>query len=173
MNKKLIIIDNFSISDRECVDNVLQETKSTLYDLCINKTVVNRVFSVAVECLDNVLKHSEFVSDDTVTKKFPARYTLIKEGETLVINIRNILLAKNVKELTNRLDKINLLNSEDLKKLYKSTLSKAEISEKGGAGLGLIITAKISRQKIIYEFEKVNEKLYYFVLQIKFNNICE
>ncbi len=173
MNQKVVIIDNFSISNRECVEDVLQETKSTLYDLGINKTVINRVFSVAVECLDNILKHSELVSDDKVTKKYPARYTLEKEGETLIISTCNLVLEKNVKDLTNRIDRINLLNSDDLKNFYKSTLSKAEISEKGGAGLGLIITAKISRQKIAYDFTKVNEKLSYFALKIKFNIISE
>ena len=45
-------------------------------------------------------------------------------------------------------------------------LSTAEISEKGGAGLGLIVMAKTTKQKIKYDFEKINDKFSYFAMQL-------
>jgi len=50
--------------------------------------------------------------------------------------------------------------------LYKDSLSNAEISEKGGAGLGLILMSKTTRQKIIFDFEKINHNFSYFAMQL-------
>lgn len=171
MNKKITLIDNTNVVDKPKIDDILDETKSILNEFNINRTIMNRVSSVAIESLDNIVKHSEPRVDKNLRKKYPSRFLLEKDGEVICLNTMNLILNIRIGELLSKLDEIEKLNHEDLVKLYKSTLTKAEISEKGGAGLGLITIAKLSRQRIKFDIKRINENFSYFMLQVKFNNI--
>ncbi len=172
MKKNKIIIDKTGLLNRDSIDTLLQKVKSVLDDLEPGQIIIKNVYSAAVESLDNVFKHSDYrEANDELTKKYPPHFIFETAGNTITINVRNLVLSKNINDLKVQLDKINSLKAGKLNQLYKSTLRNAQISDKGGAGLGLIIIAKVSGQRIKYDFEKINEKFSYFALQIKFNNI--
>ena len=55
------------------------------------------------------------------------------------------------------IEAINRLNNEDqagVKQIYLKTLTNGEISEKGGAGLGIITMAMKSKNEIKYKVTK-------------------
>ncbi len=171
MHQEKILISDSSIDNRENIDNVLQEIKTVLFDMGISKTIISRVYSVAVECLDNVLKHSAHNAGKKINTDYPPQFVLKKDNKNIMINTRNLIENNSLNDLSDSLDKVNLLKPEQLKQLYKSKLKSAEISEKGGAGLGLITIAKISRQKVKYRFGEVDENYSYFDLEITCNHI--
>jgi ElaB/YqjD/DUF883 family membrane-anchored ribosome-binding protein len=72
---------------------------------------------------------------------------------------------EKIENLKKHLEKINSLDSEYLKKYYLEILEKGNISDKGGAGLGLIEMARKSGSKLEYDFSPVDEKYSYFYLQ--------
>jgi len=68
--------------------------------------------------------------------------------------------------LENRIDEINSLSMKELKQRYMETMTNGVISDKGGAGLGIITIALKSRDRIIFAFKKISAGLY--VLQMQF-----
>ncbi len=65
------------------------------------------------------------------------------------------------------IDQLNKLNKDELDDLYREKLRSGKISEKGGAGLGLVDLARESSDKIFYEFIPINENISFFSLMIK------
>jgi hypothetical protein len=69
--------------------------------------------------------------------------------------------------LKDRLDEVNSLDKEGLKNLYKDARLNATFSETSGAGIGIIDIARKSENKLVYHFEKVNEKFSVYSLLIR------
>ena len=64
------------------------------------------------------------------------------------------------------LDKINLMSTEELKSYYLEILDNSFFSSKGGAGLGFLTMRMKSEQKLSYSFDKLNESLCFFTVEI-------
>ncbi|MCH8330800.1 MAG: hypothetical protein IH946_05385 [Bacteroidetes bacterium] len=62
--------------------------------------------------------------------------------------------------------KIKEAEITELNDLYRNILKHGEISESGGAGLGLIEIARKSGQHIEFNFDEVDENVSYFSLQV-------
>ncbi|PLX11621.1 MAG: hypothetical protein C0594_03385, partial [Marinilabiliales bacterium] len=76
----------------------------------------------------------------------------------------NLVENTNIPPIEKLLKKINSLEKDELKKYYKEVLLEGEISDKGGAGLGLIDMARKSGNKLSYDFKNVSDDLSYFYL---------
>jgi hypothetical protein len=76
-------------------------------------------------------------------------------------------LQSNVEELKSKIDFINAMNGDELKAEYRKTLYKGDMSDKGGAGLGIIDIARRSGEKINYNFKQVDEYYSFFSLEVK------
>ena len=114
---------------------------STISPLC--KT---RLFSIMVECLENAYRHNYKLPD-----QHPAIELLLTEHDnSYTLKISNLIDADKLPQMTNRLDQINKLDSVSVKKVYNEAIHQAHISEKGGAGLGLLKIMRCSREPIIY-----------------------
>lgn len=59
------------------------------------------------------------------------------------------------------------MDQEGLKELYKLIIKTADISQKGGAGFGLVDIARKSGTKLEYDFEKVNDFYSFYSLLIR------
>jgi len=114
------------------------------------------------ECFQNIVRHGEKY------KEVPSDgFFLTKNwGGVYYITSGNLIEKQKIKNLKNQLEKVNSLSKEELKILYREVLENSEISEKGGAGLGLIEMARKSGQKLDYLFENKNDNFSYFYNQI-------
>ena len=65
-----------------------------------------------------------------------------------------------------RLETLKNANDDELKAMHRASLRGNEISEKGGAGLGLIDMAR-KAQDIDYRFEAINEERQFYLLEVK------
>lgn len=127
---------------------------------------------VLIECLQNVYHHmedlEEFKAHGHPDANANAIFIIRKLG---VMNYEiitgNHIQQTKVEGLKSRIEKINSLNPETLKSYYLEMLSSTELSEKGGAGLGIIDMARKSGHKLQYSFDPVNESLSFFSLAIK------
>ena len=80
----------------------------------------------------------------------------------------NYIPADKTKEIQKRLDDINSIDQDELRKLYKRVLAEQEFSDKGTGGLGFIdIARKTGGQKLRYKFQPVTDKVSYFTFQIR------
>jgi hypothetical protein len=76
----------------------------------------------------------------------------------------NVLPAINIENLRSKLDEINNLDADQIRKVYRDTLGKSEFSNKGGVGLGLLEMARKTGNKLDYDFIELNEHFSYFIL---------
>ena len=77
---------------------------------------------------------------------------------------------EEVEKLKTRLDKVNSLSKEELRSFYREILDNNQISQKGGANLGMIDMARKSGEKLEYHFTKVNDSLTFFDLKVRISN---
>lgn len=162
-----VVVNHKGFVSLDVIDNILHHLKLYLLHKQDEKLMRKRVYSLSVECLDNILKHSDLNEENhELLLNYPPRFIIEKIAENYLIHTGNIVLNKNMKEIIIRLEKLNNLESSAINDLYIESLANAEISEKGGAGLGLIVMAKTTRQKIRYDFEKINDKFSYFAMQL-------
>jgi len=164
-----VVVNHKGFISLDIIDDILHHLKNYLFHKQDDKLMRKRVYSLSVECLDNILKHSDLNEQDhDLLVKYPPRFIIEKIAGNYLIHTGNIVLNKNMKGLIKRLEVLNNLDFEGVNDLYKTSLANAEISEKGGAGLGLIVMAKTTRQKIKYDFENINNKFSYFAMQLNF-----
>lgn len=128
--------------------------------------VKKRVFHVMVECLQNICKHAddEYKSNYVIGSGI---FIVGKYDEEYHIITGNKILNEKLEWMDSFLSKINSLDKDGLKQLYKKTMREGRLSEKGGAGLGFIDIARKTGNKLDFHFEKVNDKVSFFLLKTK------
>jgi hypothetical protein len=125
-----------------------------------------RLFMFVLESLQNVSKHSAQI--------LHADMSLVvysKTGTGYTVTTGNVLPTASIRDLKSKLDEINHLNADEIRNVYRQMLSSAELSSKGGAGLGLIEMAKKTGNKLDYDFVTLDEEFSYFILSKTVNAV--
>ncbi|MCG8409785.1 MAG: SiaB family protein kinase [Bacteroidales bacterium] len=162
-----IVINHRGIVDLNVINYILHELKGYIKHKVKNKIIRKRIYTLSVECLENIYKHSDLnTKKDSLTLNYPPRFIIEKITDDYIIHIGNIILNSNINTVLAKIETLNKLNQDEINELYKNSLSDGKISSKGGAGLGLIVMAKTTGQKIKYDFEKINDKFSYFAMQL-------
>jgi len=163
MNNHQKIIEYKGHLSYEEIGTLLNRMTLRLSDMGLKLPVKKRIYSVMVEILENIYKHKSDIINETHLSSFE----LEKEGNEFKIESGNIVERDSVDSLKTKLDLVNSLDETGLKELYKNTILNDKISEKGGAGLGIINIAKISGRKINYDFRNINGQMSYFTVNVK------
>ncbi|MCS7004297.1 MAG: SiaB family protein kinase [Cytophagales bacterium] len=129
-----------------------------------DNNVKRKVFNVMVECLQNICKHAENY-DKNSNAKNNAVFMIGKQDMEYFITSGNAIPNSAVPEMRKRLDRVNSLDKEGLKALYKDIIKNGSLSDKGGAGLGFVDMARKSGNKLYYDFEPINQELSFFSLK--------
>lgn len=128
-----------------------------------DSSVKRKVFNVMVECLQNVAKHTS--EDNEYTENYSALFMLGRSDTDYIIYSGNVIDNKNVDELKEKITHVNSMDKDELKEFYKMIISTGELSEKAGAGLGLLDIAKKSGNKLDYDFQPIDDKKSFFSLR--------
>ena len=155
------------VIDFETIQVLLNRVKDVFNMMSVNKLVKKRVFNIMVECLENMLKHTQELSfiDYDFDVVYP-KISINEDEEKFEIISQNTLLNKDIVKLKENIDNLNALDKERLKKHYENRIFNTKISNKGGAGLGLIDIVMKSENKIDYEFIKIDEVISIFKQRI-------
>ena len=146
------------------VSNVISILDNSL-ETETNLSLKRRVLQVVVECIQNIERHSsEFVEAQSKSS-----FLVFKKENDYVVSFCNKISNDNITNLTQKIEKINALTKDELTSYYKSSLRDNTISDKGGAGLGLIEICRKSGSKISYLFEPIDETNSNFSLMVKVN----
>ena len=125
-----------------------------------------RASFLMAECFQNIVRHGKNITN-TEIDFVDEGFFLTKNWQGIYyITSGNLVEKRNINELERQLERVNSLNKDELKKLYRDVLENQEMSEKGGAGLGLIEMARKSGQKLDYRFKDFDEKSSFFYNQI-------
>ncbi len=122
------------------------------------KTAIN----IAIELIQNIYHHAMQYYG---VEKFGA-VKMVHLPKGLQMEFLNVLIKDKAIILNERIQQLNVLSKNELKKLHLLILSNNEYSKKGGGGLGLVDVAKKLNTKLIAEFYPFEKNNYIYLLKI-------
>ena len=151
------------------VDWLLSEFKLAAQDHDIPFKSYKKMISIMIEALENITKYSDqFHSSEGDTTDFCPSCSISRNGSCIELITKNPVKKADVNSLREKIDRVNSSNRDELKELYKSTITNGEFSPKGGAGLGFIEMAKTSGNKLEYAFDKLSDDYSLYTFRVSF-----
>lgn len=130
-----------------------------------------KVFNVLVECLQNLYHHIDVTDENERNMNRievnSALFMIAKKDDHFMIRTGNYIEVASSENLKSKLDTINKMDRDELRKYYQDVLSNGTLSPKGTAGLGMIDIARKSGNKLDYQFLPIDEVNNFFCLNIK------
>lgn len=165
MTRKLILVYEGEFT-QEITKSVLAMAERNMDAIGEDSGIKRKVFNVMVECLQNIVKHSDELQEGGAPIRHGAIFMIGKDDDKYLITSGNPIQNDKVEMLNTKLDHINSLDKEGLKNYYKEVIkSNKGLSEKGGAGLGFIDMARKSGQKLQFDFEPMGNDFSFFSLK--------
>lgn len=163
--RKCFVNDKVSMYYHGSFDDTFTHKLIALADYDIGKQAKKRVAFLMSESFQNIVRHGDDQMGNGNTSLFGVRGI-----EHFFHIFSSNLVNENDKSFLE--DKLNFINGQDsgqLKDMYTKILNEGTLSDKGGAGLGLIEIARKSSSPIQTEFKKVMDDIFAFSMQIDFN----
>lgn len=161
----LCLLYNGDFSD-EITNKLIELSEYNIDNIDTLSKMKKKASFLMAECFQNIVRHGESL-DGKVHASTNEGFFLTKNWQdTYYITSGNLIENSKIDNLERQLEKVNSLDKDELKALYREVLENEEISDKGGAGLGLIEMARKSGQKLEYVFNDFDEKFALFYNQI-------
>ena len=158
-----LILSNCGNLSEDDVDDILHFVEKKLQSDGEPKSLIKKIFTIVVESLQNIRIHG---TDDSEGVK--ASFIVIgKETSEYQIWVGNLAANTIVGDIKTSISKIKDLKPEAIREIYLNSLSYGKLTEKGGGGLGLITIALKSDNKLRFKFEKINDNLTLFNLNVR------
>jgi len=117
-----VILKHVGNFTSDYIDSVLPSIEDSLNSNIENESIRKKAFHIFVECIQNLYHHIEPIND--------------------LLPIYN----------SNKIDQLNKLTTDEIKRLYRETINNSAFSAKGGAGIGMIDMARKTGNKLNYQF---------------------
>jgi hypothetical protein len=154
----------------DITEHILDISDSTASSNANMKKINKKVSLLLAECFQNIIRHGN--NDQSQSSILSNGIFITRNiGNAYYISSANLIENSEIPHLKSRLEQLNQLSTDEIKQLYLELLVNNKISDKGGAGLGLIEMSRKSGQKLEFDFESVDDRLSYFYLQIKLNSL--
>ncbi len=162
LSRNLILVYEGEFT-QEITKAVLAMAERNMDSMGEESSIKRKVFNVMVESLQNIVKHSEDFNPLS-TKRNAAIFIIGKEDDKYIITSGNPVDDASAASLKTRLDEVNSLDKDGLKKMYKDIIKTNHLSDKGGAGLGFVDMARKSGQKLEYDFKDMDNGFKFFAI---------
>jgi hypothetical protein len=146
--------------DNETIEHLLALSEQAVNHTGGKQKLRRRVGSVLIECLQNVIHHGW----PETSGKTSLYLTLELTPFGYQIQCGNVVDLTMSASLREKLAALNNMSHEELRKAYVETLCEGEVSEAGGAGLGLISMAKKTKGPLDFQFEAQENNMFLFTL---------
>jgi len=166
-NEKLLLVYQGIVTDK-LTSNLFVLAEKKLAMVEYNTRYKKKVYNILVEVLQNVYHNQKELKSCAINVQ-EIFLMLVKSPSFYRIASGNYIHARNIDYLRNRISQINKLGRDELREKYRSKLDGRVLSEKGGAGLGLLDMARKSGEPLEFGFKKINSDYAYFSLQAKVN----
>ena len=152
----------------ELIDSILQIISNRLDVIEGNINIRRKVYSVLMECLQNLSLHIEEHKEQSLSYDCKsAILTIENEEEIYRICTGNFIQNNKITSLKSWLDQINNSSLEELKALYNKILTNNTYNAKGGGGLGFVDIARKINGKLNYHFETIDDNYSFFQLEVQ------
>lgn len=159
------VVSYYGELSEDKIDDFTAQVVDSLIAEFDKKNILKRMFNVLIEGLQNIRIHAE--KDNT--GKQVAYFEVTRTEAEYNIVFGNLVKKQNEDSLRARLNFLNSISTQEVKKHYMLVLDDGETSSKGGAGLGFITIALKSKNKLNYNFADYNDDLLCFNLGVTLN----
>jgi hypothetical protein len=150
----------------ELLSAIYQVVETKLIDLGEDPRKKKKVYHVLVELLQNIYHHMDEMLEAQSGQR-DAMFMISRSDDGLYhIFTGNFILKEKCGILSERIEKINSMTPEELRAHHVGSLGTTELSDKGGAGLGIIDIARKSGNRLDYSFHDVSDKYSFFTLLV-------
>ncbi|HNX67438.1 MAG TPA: SiaB family protein kinase [Bacteroidales bacterium] len=118
-----------------------------------------RLFVFMLEDLQNITRHTLKTGHEVGSVVV---YSKTNDGYT--VSTGNAINRNEVPDLRKRLEDINRMDPEQIKEVYRTVLQVTDLTEKGGAGLGLLEMARKTGNRLDFNFSPLDKEHDYFIL---------
>lgn len=166
--EKLLLIDFSGEFKFETIEILLGQAKEKLGALEIKIGLKKKIVNILIECLENIYKYTKLsIGNDYSAITFLSKISLEKVEGNFIITAGNTILNKDIEKIKSKIEKVNALDGEGLQKYYEEKINDGEISDKGGAGLGIMDIAMKSGKPLVFNFTPENERYSFYEIKIE------
>lgn len=124
---------------------------------------------LVAECFQNVVRHGANEEEIMNLSQSNDSFLIRFKNNACFIASENSLPNSQIEALKRKLEEVNKHEKEELKALYRQILEEGELSDKGGAGLGLIEMARKTGNKLTFSFKPIedNKSVYSLMLVLQ------
>jgi hypothetical protein len=151
------------------IGRLLTLLKHKMVEHGIKIGIYKRILGVMIESLENIYKYSDQYQDNQmIEKNYLPTFKLEKVHQSYMIKTTSPIRNTDIVRLKEKIEIVNSKSAEELKALYRQTITNGHFTAKGGAGLGLIEMSKITNNSLGYRFEPINEEYSIYHLTLTF-----
>lgn len=170
MKKNNVIMVYEGEFSQDITKSFLSMTESNFQGAHVNDSIIKKVYNIMMEALQNICKH-EFKFSLSESESTKSLFIISENDSEYQIITGNAIKEDVINIIKDKIEKVNSLDQDGLKALYKETRLNSTISEVGGAGLGFIDIARKSENKISYHFEQIKGDVFYFIQMVTVNKL--
>lgn len=162
---RTVAVHHFGILSQDLINSLADGVEGLMVSFGDQKKTIKRTFSILIEGLQNIRIHA---SKDELDRQLAFLF-IARNTETYKIMMGNIVQKSQIEQLNEYVKHINEVDPAELKDLYLKILSSDYLSQKGGAGLGLLIMRMKSENPLSFSFIELKDDKSLFVVDVIMN----
>jgi hypothetical protein len=128
-----------------------------------------RVVNILIEALQNIHNHGGKGTNNP-DAGYDCLLRVCKDYDGYILLSVKYVYKSSLEVFLKKLQKLDYLNLPELKQLYMEMLDRGEITDKGGAGVGLVKMFMDCKKNVSYSFYEVNEDVSFFAIELRVNS---
>jgi len=166
MSEEGIVFSFSGMISQSLTSFMLETAKTQLEDSGEDTKIIRTMFVIAIEQLQNVMSYSKEKNIHKGNRYFSPGVLVIGFDDELskyYVTSSNEIFSEDRTLLKQKLEPIISMQKDELRKFLREKLRSAEDKHERGAGVGFIEMAKRSSEKLVYNFEEIDEKHYFHI----------
>lgn len=166
MDEEGILFSFSGIISQSLTEFMVETASKQFLDSGFDKMLIKNMFLISIEQLQNVMSYSKQKSINSGNKYTSPGVLVVgfeEEKQKYYVTSSNEIEEEDKLKITTKIDFINSLDSQEQRKYLREKLKSAEDTHERGAGVGFIEMAKRSSEKLEYNFENLDDKLYFHI----------
>jgi hypothetical protein len=156
--------------DYDVIGELIASLKEKMKQRKVRFGLYKKILTLMIESLENIIRYRAiFDEQEVVLDNYPPEFLIAFENDKVFIETVNSIFNSDIDKLNKKLIQLNSLSLDELRELYKLTITNGKFSDKGGAGLGIIEMTKIADEKLEFNFTAVDNQVSLFFLRVVIN----
>jgi enoyl-[acyl-carrier-protein] reductase (NADH) len=166
-NNEQLLMNYFGTISDDLINSLGQSMEDLLISYSVSKKQINKLFSIIVEGLKNILLYGEYSS----TREKIGFVIVVKTPSSFKLLFGNLITQKVQPTLDTYLISIANMSAQQLNKTYIETLETTFVKDVRTSGVGLLVMAMKSDGKLVYQFNEIDEQRYLFTTEVTLDRI--